>query len=279
MPLWQHPGVDGVVFTGSKAVGLRIHAGISAPLDQAVPAGAGRQERGDRHRQRGSRRGGRGRHALGVQPAEPEVQRHVPGVRATATVAAPFIERLLEKTRAIRMGDPTERDVFFGPVINAARGRRATSAPWRRLGRRAPSLLGGARLRGGVFDQGHFVAPTIARLPLDSSLYREELFVPFLAVGEVERPRRGARARPTRPSTASPPASSPAIQRRSSGSSTRSRPASATPTSAPARRPVPGPARSRSADGRARARPARAGAGRTTSRSSLREQSRTVIET
>jgi 1-pyrroline-5-carboxylate dehydrogenase len=29
------------------------------------------------------------------------------------------------------------------------------------------------------------VAPTIARLPLRSSLYREELFVPFLAVGEV----------------------------------------------------------------------------------------------
>ena len=34
-PLWQHPGVDGVVFTGSKAVGLRIHAGLSARLDQA----------------------------------------------------------------------------------------------------------------------------------------------------------------------------------------------------------------------------------------------------
>ena len=46
-------------------------------------------------------------------------------------------------------------------------------------------LLGGERLRGGVFDQGHFVAPTIARLPLTSTLYREELFVPFLAVGEV----------------------------------------------------------------------------------------------
>src|SRR5579859_5882001 len=28
--LWQHPGVDGVVFTGSKAVGLRIHAGLAA---------------------------------------------------------------------------------------------------------------------------------------------------------------------------------------------------------------------------------------------------------
>jgi 1-pyrroline-5-carboxylate dehydrogenase len=47
-------------------------------------------------------------------------------------------------------------------------------------------LLGGDRLRGGVFDHGHFVAPTVARLPLESTLFREELFVPILAVGEVE---------------------------------------------------------------------------------------------
>ena len=47
--IWQHPGVDGVVFTGSKAVGLRIHQGMSGALDQAVPHGAGREERGGGH--------------------------------------------------------------------------------------------------------------------------------------------------------------------------------------------------------------------------------------
>jgi 1-pyrroline-5-carboxylate dehydrogenase len=46
-------------------------------------------------------------------------------------------------------------------------------------------LHGGARLTGGSFDRGHYVAPTVALLPLESSLYREELFVPILAVGEV----------------------------------------------------------------------------------------------
>jgi len=100
-------------------------------------------------------------------------------------VAAEFVERLLERTRAIRMGDPTERDVYFGPVINAravARYERA-AAQARQEG---TVLLGGARLRGGVFDHGHFVAPTVARLPLTSSLFREELFVPILAIGEVD---------------------------------------------------------------------------------------------
>ena len=55
--------------------------GLSAALDQALPARAGRQERGDRDAERRSRRrGGRG-DALGVQPAEPEVQRDLPGLR------------------------------------------------------------------------------------------------------------------------------------------------------------------------------------------------------
>jgi NAD-dependent aldehyde dehydrogenases len=99
-------------------------------------------------------------------------------------VAAPFLERLLERTRAMRMGDPSERDVFFGPVINqrsVARYERAVA----QAREEGVVLLGGARLTGGVFDRGHFVAPTVALLPLESSLFREELFVPFLAVGEV----------------------------------------------------------------------------------------------
>jgi 1-pyrroline-5-carboxylate dehydrogenase len=46
-------------------------------------------------------------------------------------------------------------------------------------------LLGGERLRGDRYDHGFFVAPTVAQLPLGSSLFEEELFVPFLAVAEV----------------------------------------------------------------------------------------------
>jgi len=99
-------------------------------------------------------------------------------------VMDPFLERLLERTRNIRMGDPTERDVFFGPVINqraVERYERAAS----QARREGTVLLGGERLRGSIFDRGYFVAPTVARLPLESTLYQEELFVPILAVGEV----------------------------------------------------------------------------------------------
>ena len=46
-------------------------------------------------------------------------------------------------------------------------------------------LHGGRRLTEGRLARGHYVEPTIARLPLASSLYLEELFVPLLAIGEV----------------------------------------------------------------------------------------------
>jgi 1-pyrroline-5-carboxylate dehydrogenase len=82
------------------------------------------------------------------------------------------------------MGDPSERDVFFGPVINERSVERFQRAVVQAR-EEGTILLGGARLTGGIFDRGHYVAPTIAKLPLESSLFRDELFVPFLAVGEV----------------------------------------------------------------------------------------------
>jgi 1-pyrroline-5-carboxylate dehydrogenase len=183
-PLWRHAGVDGVVFTGSKTVGLRIHAGLSETgfIKPCL------LELG-------------GKNAAIVMPsadldaaAEGVVRSafSLQGQKCSATsrvylhreVTAPFLDRLLERTRALRMGDPSEREVFFGPVINpaaVARYQRAVAQA-----RTEGELLhGGGRLTGGPFDRGHFVAPTVARLPLDSSLFREELFVPFLAVGEV----------------------------------------------------------------------------------------------
>jgi 1-pyrroline-5-carboxylate dehydrogenase len=181
--LWQHPGVDGIVFTGSKAVGLRIHAGLSARWIKPCLMELGGKNAAVVTASADLDAAAEGvmRSAFGLQNQKCSATSRV---YVDRRVAGPFVERLLAKTRTIRMGDPTERDVYFGPVINAAavdRFERAVA----QAREEGTVLLGGERLRGGVFDRGHFVAPTIARLPLSSSLYREELFVPFLAVGEV----------------------------------------------------------------------------------------------
>ncbi|MBA3895086.1 MAG: aldehyde dehydrogenase family protein [Gemmatimonadales bacterium] len=181
--LWQHPGVDGVVFTGSKAVGLRIHAGISARWIKPCLMELGGKNAAVVMASADLDAAAEGvmRSAFSLQNQKCSATSRVYVDRA---VAGPFLERLVEKTRAIRMGDPTERDVFFGPVINPTAVERFERAVAQARGE-GTIVLGGERLRGGVFDKGHFVAPTIARLPLGSSLFREELFVPFLAVGEV----------------------------------------------------------------------------------------------
>jgi 1-pyrroline-5-carboxylate dehydrogenase len=181
--LWQHPGVDGVVFTGSKAVGLRIHAGLSSRWIKPLLMELGGKNAAIVTRSADLDAASEGvmRSAFGLQNQKCSATSRVYVDRA---VAEPFLGRLVERTRALRMGDPTERDVYFGPVINSAAVERFERAVGQAR-REGTILLGGDRLRGDVFDKGHFVAPTIARLPLASSLYRDELFVPFLAVGEV----------------------------------------------------------------------------------------------
>jgi 1-pyrroline-5-carboxylate dehydrogenase len=182
-PLWQHPGVDGIVFTGSKQVGLRIHAGLRGRWIKPCLL-----ELGGKNAAIVLSSADLDRAAEGVMRSGFSLQNQkcsaTSRVYVQREILAPFLDRLIEKTRGLRMGDPSERDVFFGPVINeraVERYERAVS----QARAEGTVLLGGARLRGPVFDRGHYVAPTIARLPLDSALFREELFVPFVAVGEV----------------------------------------------------------------------------------------------
>ena len=181
--LWQHPDVDGVVFTGSKQVGMRIHGGLSGRWIKPCLLELGGKNAAVvlRSADLDSAAEGVMRSAFSLQNQKCSATSRVYVQRA---VMAPFLDLLFEKTRAIRMGDPSERDVFFGPVISERSVERFERAV-AQARREGTVLLGGTRLRGGAFDRGHFVAPTIAALPLSSSLFEEELFVPFLAVGEV----------------------------------------------------------------------------------------------
>ena len=181
--LWRHPGVDGVVFTGSKAVGMRIYHEFSAKHPKPCLLEMG------------------GKNAAIIMPsadldaAAEGVMRSAFGLqnqKCSATsrayvhesVAVKFMELLLAKTAAIVIGDPSQRDVYLGPVINAKAVERYERAVAQA---RAEGTVhcGGHRLTDGALARGFYVAPAVATLPLDSSLFREELFVPFLAVAPV----------------------------------------------------------------------------------------------
>jgi 1-pyrroline-5-carboxylate dehydrogenase len=182
-PLWQHPGIDGVVFTGSKQVGMHIFHGFSTRWIKPCLL-----ELGGKNATIVTETADLDAAAEGVMRSAFSLQ----GQKCSATsrvyvhraVYTQFLEKLAARTKAIVIGDPTDKSVYVGPVINerAVQRYEAAAAQARKDG---AILLGGERLRGGIFDKGYFVAPTIATLPLISKLYEEELFLPFVAVGEV----------------------------------------------------------------------------------------------
>ena len=62
-------------------------------------------------------------------------------------------------------------------------------------------VSGGERLTDGEYAKGTFVAPTVVEVPLDSWVWKEELFVPFVSVAPSTTSTRRSGSRTT-PSTA-----------------------------------------------------------------------------
>jgi 1-pyrroline-5-carboxylate dehydrogenase len=73
----------------------------------------------------------------------------------------------------------------MGPVINEAAYKRFQDASGR-AARDGEILIGGEVLTEGDLRYGYYCAPTIASLPADHQFFRDELFVPFLVITEVD---------------------------------------------------------------------------------------------
>lgn len=97
-----------------------------------------------------------------------------------------FRDRLVEMTGDLKVGDPTDRATFTGPVINQ-RAYDNFERYMKLAQAEARVLIGGCGLTGEAFTHGYFVEPTIVEgLPEDHRLVREELFVPILHLARVE---------------------------------------------------------------------------------------------
>jgi 1-pyrroline-5-carboxylate dehydrogenase len=100
-------------------------------------------------------------------------------------VAKEFTERLVEKTKAIAIGDPTKKENWMGPVIN--RSSYEKFASYVEQGRSSGKVLaGGEQLKEEPHAHGFFVQPTLlAGLPKDHLLSQEEMFLPITCLWEV----------------------------------------------------------------------------------------------
>ena len=94
-----------------------------------------------------------------------------------------FLKALVERTKRLKVGNGLEPGVEIGPVIDQA--QLDTDLEYIEIGRKEAGkpLCGGHRLKGGDFDKGYFLEPTIfGGVTQAMRIAQEEIFGPVLAV-------------------------------------------------------------------------------------------------
>ena len=180
--LQENPGIDGLVFTGSYEVGMKLQRGFTQDYPRPIITEMGGKNPAivSRHADLDEAAEGVMRSAFGFDGQKCSACSRVYVERE---VADEFVERLVAKARDIKVGDPSDRANWMGPVINQRAIDTFTGAV-------AEAKAAGATIEvGGTTDteRGFFPTPTVVTgLPLDHRLFHEELFVPLLVVGEVD---------------------------------------------------------------------------------------------
>jgi RHH-type proline utilization regulon transcriptional repressor/proline dehydrogenase/delta 1-pyrroline-5-carboxylate dehydrogenase len=183
--LVEHPDVALIAFTGSRSVGLAIHARAA----QVSAAGLG----GLKHVI--AEMGGKNAIIIDDDADLDEAVLAVVGsafgyqgqkcsacsrVIVLAGVYETFLQRLIEATRSLKVGPAEDPATSVGPVIDAESVARVREAiEWGRS--RGREVL--AIDVGSLADEGFYVGPHIyADVPADARLAQEEVFGPVLAV-------------------------------------------------------------------------------------------------
>ena len=182
--LQDHPGVDGIVFTGSYEVGMALFHSFSRawPRPCIVEMGGKNPAIVSRHADLDEAAEGIMRSAFGFGGQKCSANSRVYVERP---VHDELVRLLVEKTEAITIGDPLIRENWLGPIIDQkAVDRHQTAVSEAR--RDGTVFVGGERLGDKGLDRGYFVEPTVVGLPASHRLFRDELFAPFTAVAAVD---------------------------------------------------------------------------------------------
>src|SRR5438046_3288483 len=95
----------------------------------------------------------------------------------------PLVEKLIAKTRKLKVGNGLETGIDVGPAVDAA--QLEIDLKYSEIGKAegAQLLCGGNRLTGGAYDKGYYIEPTIfAGVKPEMRIAQEEVFGPVLAL-------------------------------------------------------------------------------------------------
>ena len=106
------------------------------------------------------------------------------------SIKAAFLERLVKRVAAMRIGDPMNPETQVGPLVSEQQMHKVLSYIDRGRAEGARVLTGGVRVTTGDLANGYFVAPTVFdNCRDDMAIVREEIFGPVMSVLEFEDER------------------------------------------------------------------------------------------
>jgi 1-pyrroline-5-carboxylate dehydrogenase len=184
--LIDNKDIDGIVFTGSKEVGMHLirdNATRPFPRPLVIEMGGKNPALIMSSADLDKASDGVMRSAFGAQGQKCSACSRV---YVSKQIRDEFVRLLVEKTKKLKIGNPLNRDVYLGPVINEEAVKTYERAIAQAKADGGKILAGGRRLTDGEFAHGYFVEPTVIDgLPTSHPLFSEELFVPITVVGDV----------------------------------------------------------------------------------------------
>ncbi|HEX5808122.1 MAG TPA: aldehyde dehydrogenase family protein [Anaerolineales bacterium] len=184
--LVENPEVDGITFTGSFDVGMRMYRDF-ANRDYVRPMIL---ELGGKNPAIVSRNANLEDAATGIVRSAFGLQGQKCSAASRVLVEEPVYDELLgklkAKTEALVIGDPTERATYTGPVINQSSYNDFKNFNEEINQAGGNFLTGGHVKTGGIYDKGYFCEPTfVTDLPYDHRLWQYEMFLPITTIGKV----------------------------------------------------------------------------------------------
>ena len=185
--LVDSPDVDGVTFTGSFDVGMKMYRDF-ANRNHVRPIVL---ELGGKNPAIVSRNANLEDAATGIYRSAFGLQGQKCSAASRILVEEPVYDALIAKLKskvdALVIGDPTERATYIGPVVNQnsyTEFKNFTEEINQAGGR---FLTGGHVKSGGMYDYGYYCEPTlVTNLPFEHRLWKHEMFLPIATVGKVK---------------------------------------------------------------------------------------------
>jgi 1-pyrroline-5-carboxylate dehydrogenase len=98
-----------------------------------------------------------------------------------------MVSRLGDAASKLVIGDPTERSTYTGPVINA-NAYKDFNDFCEEIDQGGGKFISGGHVKtGGMYDKGYFCEPTLVTdLPYTHRLWTHEMFLPISTIGKVK---------------------------------------------------------------------------------------------